>query len=73
MLRVVTEWTDIVPPVTGVVGSFLTSLCILTVELILHKYKCTKVVMAHYTNKLANTIQIYPADKLHKHPTQNVF
>jgi hypothetical protein len=76
MLRVVTEWTDIVPPFTGVVGSVLASLCILTVELILSKYKCRKVIMAHHKNKIINTVQIYPADKLHKHPkkpNQNLF
>jgi len=64
MLHVVTGWTNIVPPVTGLVGSVLASLCILTAELMLYKYKCKKVIMAYHKN----TLQIYPAGNLHKHP-----
>lgn len=76
MLHVVTGWTDVVPPVTGLVGSVLASLCILMVELMLYKYKCRKVTMAHHKNKIINTLQIYPARNLHKHPkepNQNLF
>ena len=91
MLHVVTGRTDVVPPVTGLVGSVLASLCILTVELMLYKYKCRKVIMAHHKsnngtsqkvimahhkNKIINTLQIYPAGNLHKHPkkpNQNLF
>lgn len=65
MLHVV---RDVVPPITGLVGSVLVSLCILAVELMLYKYKCRKVTMAHHKNKIINTLQIYPAGNLHKHP-----
>jgi hypothetical protein len=70
VLRVATGWTDVVPPVTGLVGSVIASLCILTVELMLYKYKCRKVIMPHHKNKIMNTLQIYPAGNLHKHPTR---
>lgn len=42
MLYVVTEWADIVPPVTGFIEMVLMSLCILIAELMLHKYKHRK-------------------------------
>jgi len=76
LLRDVTGRTDVVPPVTGLVASVLASLCILTGELMLHKYKCRKVTMAHHNNKIINTLQTYPAGNLHKHhkkPNRNLF
>ena len=76
MHHVVKGWTYIEPPITGLVGSILASLCILTVELMLYKYKCKKVIMAYHKNKTINTLQIYPAGNLHKHTqktNQNLF
>lgn len=55
MLHVVTEWTDIMPPVTGFILVVLTSLCILTAELMLYKYKHRQVTGHH--KKHTNPVQ----------------
>jgi hypothetical protein len=71
--RVATGWTDVVPPVTALVGSVVASLSVLTVELMLYKCRCRKVTVPHRTHKTINTINTlhtYPAGNLHKQPTK---
>jgi hypothetical protein len=76
MPRVATGWTDVVPPVTALVGSVVASLCVLTVELMLYKYRCRKATVPHRTDNTINILHTYPAGYLHKQPTkpnQNLF